>query len=238
ETEVIVQSSDRNFRPVDVEIGPDGAIWFVDWANVIVGHMQHHIRDPNRDDKHGRVYRITYEGRPLSQEPDMTKLTIEELLEQLKRHNDRTRYRAKIELSSRPSKDVVAATKKWLAGLDKDHHDYEHHRLEALWVHQYHNTVDAELLKQVLASKDHRARAAATKVLCYWRDRVDEPLKLLQQQVNDQHPLVRLEAVRALSFFRTPEAGEIATEVLIYPMDKYLEYTLNETNKQLSKFNK
>ncbi len=238
ETEVIVQSSDRNFRPVDVEIGPDGAIWFTDWTNAIVGHMQHHIRDPNRDDEHGRVYRITYEGRPLSQEPDMTELTIEQLLEQLKQHNDRTRYRAKIELSSRPSKDVIAATKKWLGGLDKDHKDYEHHRLEGLWVHQYHNTVDVDLLKQVLASKDHRARAAATKVLCYWRDRVDEPLKLLQQQVNDEHPLVRLEAVRALSFFRTPEAGEIATEVLIYPMDKYLEYTLNETNKQLNKFSK
>ena len=27
--------------------------------------MQHNLRDPSRDRTHGRVYRVTYEGRPL-----------------------------------------------------------------------------------------------------------------------------------------------------------------------------
>ena len=27
--------------------------------------MQHNIRDPNRDHSHGRIYRVTYPGRPL-----------------------------------------------------------------------------------------------------------------------------------------------------------------------------
>ena len=57
------------FRPADMEIGPDGAIYFTDWHNPIIGHMQHNLRDPNRDRIHGRVYRVTYAGRPLETPP-------------------------------------------------------------------------------------------------------------------------------------------------------------------------
>ena len=39
---------------------------------------------------------------------------------------------------------------------------------------------------------------------------------------------VRLEAVRACSFFTTPQAAEIALEALNHPSDKYLKYTLDE----------
>ena len=65
ELEPIVFSSDPNFRPTDVEIAPDGSMYFVDWQNPIIGHLQHNLRDPNRDKTHGRIYRVTYEGRPL-----------------------------------------------------------------------------------------------------------------------------------------------------------------------------
>ena len=75
--------------------------------------------------------------------------------------------------------------------------------LEALWVQQWHNRVDETLLKRMLRSSDPLARAAATRVLCYWRDRVANPLALLKVQANDPHPAVRLEAVRAASFFQS-----------------------------------
>ena len=65
ELEPILSSRDPNFRPSDIEVGPDGAIYFLDWQNPIIGHMQHNLRDPSRDRIHGRVYRVTYEGRPL-----------------------------------------------------------------------------------------------------------------------------------------------------------------------------
>ena len=62
-----ISSTDPNFRPSDVKIGPDGAIYFSDWHNPIIGHMQHNLRDPNRNRTYGRVYRVTYDGRPLQQ---------------------------------------------------------------------------------------------------------------------------------------------------------------------------
>ncbi len=82
--------------------------------------------------------------------------------------------------------------------------------MEALWVQQWHNRVDETLLTRMLRSSEPWARAAATRVLCYWRDRVSNPLALLKTQATDPHPAVRLEAVRAASFFQTPEAAEVA----------------------------
>ncbi|MEM1441115.1 MAG: PVC-type heme-binding CxxCH protein, partial [Verrucomicrobiota bacterium] len=63
--EELLVSSDGNFRPTDAVFGEDGSLFVADWCNVIIGHMQHNIRDPNRDKKHGRIYRITYPSRPL-----------------------------------------------------------------------------------------------------------------------------------------------------------------------------
>ena len=45
----LLQAADTNCRPVDLEFGPDGALYVVDWFNPLIGHMQHNLRDPNRD---------------------------------------------------------------------------------------------------------------------------------------------------------------------------------------------
>jgi hypothetical protein len=234
--EPLVKSEDPNFRPVDIGFGPDGALYLVDWFNPLIGHMQHSLRDPNRDKSHGRIWRVHYKGKPLVEPAKIAGQPIPALLDLLKTYEDGTRYRARRELRERDTQEVMAALDQWIAGLDKNDAEYQHHLLEALWVKQHHNVVDEALLKRLLASPDYRARAAATRVLCYWRGRVKEPLKLLQTQVNDEHPRVRLEAVRALSFFRgedAPQAQAIALESLLYDQDYYLEYALKETNRAL-----
>jgi putative heme-binding domain-containing protein len=233
EQEPILYSTDPNFRPVDIEIGPDGAIWFTDWQNPIIGHMQHNLRDPNRDQVHGRVYRVTYEGRPLDKPVAIAGESIEKLLDLLKHPELRVRYRTRIELSSRPSDEVIAAVDRWVAGLDKQNDQYEHQLLEALWVHQQHNRVDAELLDRVLHSPDFRARAAAVRVLCYWRDRVPGALAILRRMAADESARVRLEAVRAASFFEVPEAVEVVLVAAEQPKDPYIDFVRGETMKTL-----
>ena len=111
EQEPVLSSSDPNFRPVDCKTGPDGALYFIDWQNPIIGHMQHNLRDPNRDREHGRIYKVTYEGRQPSQSPKIAGESIENLLELLKHPEDRVRYRAKVELGGRKTEDVVKALK-------------------------------------------------------------------------------------------------------------------------------
>ena len=234
--ESIVFSSDETFRPADIEMGPDGAIYFLDWSNPIIGHMQHHLRDPSRDDKHGRVYRVTYEGRPLSQPARIAGRPIDELLELLQHRDDRVRYRTRIEFSGRDSGEVIAAARRWLARLDRNDPDFEHHRLEGLWLHQQHARTDQELLSEVLRSSDHRARAAATRVVRGMRHFLPDPLALLAPMASDEHPRVRLEAVVAASYFDSARAAEIALDALRRPTDKFLDYALTETMRTLEPF--
>ena len=239
--EGLVSSDDPNFRPSAVGVAPDGSVYFCDWAKELIGHMQHHIRDPHRDKSHGRIYRMTYEGSPLLKPDKVDGQPIAKLLDLLKTPENDVRTRAKIELGKHDSAPVIAAVKKWTAALDPKDKDYEHHMTEALWVHQWHNVVDEELLKRVLRSPDYHARAAATRVLCYWRDRVKDPLALLEVQAKDESPRVRLEAVRACSFFQTARAAEVALLALDQETnpekpDYYIKYCLDETMKQLDKY--
>jgi glucose/arabinose dehydrogenase len=234
--EPLLRSSDPNFRPVALQFGPDGALYVVDWFNPLIGHMQHSLRDPNRDHTHGRIWRITYPKRPLVEKPRIAAASVPELLDLLKSYEDRTRYRARRELRERPEKEVLSALDKWTDALNTSEPEYWRQKLEALWLHQSLDDVAAPLLKQLLTCPEPRSRAAATRVLCYWRDRIGDALELLRKQVNDDHPRVRLEAIRALSFYEgdhVAKAQEIALESLLYPQDDYLEYTLNETNKTL-----
>ncbi len=236
EVEPLLYSSDPNFRPADLKVGPDGALYFIDWQNPIIGHLQHALRDPSRDRTHGRIYRVTYEGRPLLEPKKIAGEPIANLLDLLKEPEDRVRYRAKIELGGRDSAQVIAAVKKWVAALDPRDPGYEHNLMEALWVHQYHNVVDADLLKRMLAAKDYRARAAATRVLCYWRDRVPDALDLLRKQAADPEGRVRLEAVRAASFFTVPEAVEVALISAEHPTDPYIDFVRQETLRALDPY--
>ena len=233
ESEPMLSSSDPNFRPSDFEIGADGALYFTDWQNPIIGHMQHNLRDPSRDRTHGRVYRVTYEGRKLSPSPKIAGEPVEKLLDLLKHSENRVRYRARVELSGRATKDVLAAVAPWVQRLSPADADYDHHLLEALWLHQQHNVVHVELLKKVLAAKDGRARTGAARVLCYWRDRLPDALNEVKRLAVDDDAGVRLQAVRAASFFRVPEAFEVPLIAQQTTTDPYLDYTIGETMKSL-----
>ena len=231
----LLRSNDPNFRPVDLEFGADGCLYVVDWYNPLVGHMQHSLRDPNRDHFHGRIWRVKAKDRPLVVPPKIAGEPTARVLDALKAYEDRTRYRARAELRSRPADEVIPATEKWLASLDAKDPDYQHHLVEAIWVHQGQDVVSESLLDRLLASPEPKARAAATRVLCFWRDRIGDVYGRLRKLVTDEHPLVRLEAVRALSYFSDQEAINIAIESLVMPQDDYLAYVFRETMQTLSR---
>lgn len=233
EIEPLLNCDDGNFRPVDIQFGPDGALYIVDWHNALIGHLQHNLREPNRDHSHGRIWRITYKGRPLVTPPKIAGASIPELLELLKAPEDRTRYRARRELATHESDKIIPEVKKWIDGLDKSNANYDHHLLEGLWQYQTHNFVNKSLLETVLNSKQHRARAAATRVLSFWHDRLDNSAALLKARLNDESGIVRTEAIRAASFFDPDALGGSVLDVLQYDADDSINYILEETMKVL-----
>lgn len=236
EIEPLLFSTDPNFRPVDISFGPDGALYIVDWYNPLIGHMQFSIRDPGRDHVHGRIWRIAYKKRPLVSRPKIAGEPIAALLDLLRTYEDRTRYWARIELRNRDRAAVLKELGAWVAALDRAAPDYEHLLLEALWIYAGENTVNRDLLEKLLAARDYHARAAATRVLRYWSDRIEDSLTLLRKRAVDDNPRVRLEAVVALSDFKSSEAADAALEALRKPVDYYLDFGLKETMTTLERF--
>ncbi len=216
----LVKSSDTSFRPVDVSIGPDGAMYLCDWFNPVIGHYQASYADPRRDRSHGRIWRITAKGRPLVKQPALADMKPAELLEQLKSPERWTRYQAKRLLFDMPAVDVLKAAEAFIAKNDD-----EHLLMEVCGVFESHESPRVELVKRLLKAKDARVRAYGA--------RAAGSLDLLAQAVRDEHPRVRLEAVVACARVLKPEAVEVAVQVLDKPTDRFIDYALKQVVKSL-----
>ena len=213
----LLTSTDRNFRPVDLEFAPDGSLYVIDWHNILIGHMQHNARDPLRDRNHGRIYRITYPSRPLVKPAQIAGAPLATLLENLTEPEYRTRYRTRREIRSHPVTTVLPAVKKWAAAQTDPHA-----KLEALWTTWGLNAVDEPLLRELLASPDFHARAAAVRVLRYNTHRIAGHAALLEKAAADEHGRVRLEAIVAASWLPDSAAAKKIVAVgASQPLDRW-----------------
>lgn len=233
EIEPLLQSTDLNFRPVDLKFGPDGALYVVDWYNPIIQHGEQGFRDSLRDQSHGRIWKITHKDKPLSPVLDMTRLSVEDLLDQLERYEDRVRYRVRMQLREYSSKEILPALDKWIQGLDHDDPGYEQNLLEGLWVYQQFHTPNKVLLDKLLRADHEDIRAAATRVLFYWKEKIPNTEQLLSQKAMDPSPKVRLQAIAGLSHFKSKSSVEALLRASELPMDDYLEYAVKEAFKSL-----
>ncbi len=230
----LVQSTDINFRPVDMEFAPDGSLYLVDWHNILVGHMQHNARDPLRDHSHGRIYRITYPSRPLVAAAKVHDASIKELLDNLKLPEYRTRYRTRRELRGRDVSRVLAELELWTQELDFKDPNYEHHLLEALWVSWGMNQINTDLLTQLLNSEDFRVRAAAVRVVRYLGHQLDDKTALLVKAANDEHGRVRLESIVAASWMDRDEGMKVIEAARENEMDKWMVHAFQTAEAHLN----
>ena len=219
----LVVSTDINYRPVDLEFAPDGSLYIADWHNVLIGHMQHNIRDPLRDHVHGRIYRVTYPSRPLVTPAKVDGASVQELLENLKLPEYRTRYRTRRELREHPATEVLPALKSWVAALDKTAPQYEQLLLEALWVSWGQNKVDQPLLNRLLQAKDYRVRAAAVEVVRFSGNELPNKAALLMQAAKDSEARVRLEAIASASWLTKDKGLPIILEAGKKPLDSWMQ---------------
>ena len=229
----LVKTTHRAFRPIDVKMGPDGAIYIADWYNPIIQHGEVDFRDPRRDHTRGRIWRVTARNRPLVERPKLVDAPVVALLEGLKAPESWTRQQAKRVLKERGAGAVAAALAAWVKELGPAGGAADHHRLEALWTYQALDLPEAALLGQLLNAEDFRIRAAAVRVVGHWRDRLPDPIALLAPRVADESPRVRLEAVRSLAEIPSTRAAEVALRTLDRPMDPFLDYALWLTARQL-----
>lgn len=230
----VIKSSSIAFRPIDVKMGPDGALYVADWYNPIIQHGEVDFRDPRRDHTHGRIWRITAKDRALVERPRLVDAPVPELLEALRAPEDFTRHHAKLQLKARGREAVLPELARWVQALDPTDPQVEHLRLEALWTYQSLDEVEPNLLGMLLRARDHRARAAATRIAGDWRERLSLPLAQLGVQAVDEHPRVRLEAIRALSRFPSAQAFDLALRALDFNTDRFLDYAIWLTSREMA----
>jgi putative heme-binding domain-containing protein len=225
EQKEVIRSNHPAFRPIDVKMGPDGAIYIADWYNPIIQHGEVDFRDERRDKTHGRIWRITAKGRPLVEKPKISGAKIEDLLELLKAPEDWTRSHARRELAQRPMNEVLVKLRDWLINQQD-----ESLALEALWVRQSHNAVDIDLVSRCLRAKSADVRASACRVAGDWASRHTQIPGILALAAKDEHPRVRLEAVRALAVAPKTEEGPIPADAIAtaldQPVDRWLDYAI------------
>jgi len=243
----LISSNHVAFRPIDVKQGPDGAIYIADWYNPIIQHGEVDFRDPRRDHTHGRIWRVTAKGRKPLAKPKLVGADVASLLNSLKSPETFERQHAKRVLKELGADKVLQPLTAWVAQLDANDPQFEHHRLEGLWMFQSLDVPNVTLLDAVLKSKTPQARAAGVRVVAQWFGvavgATDEPklpgqsakaLAWLETAVADEHPRVRLEAVRALAEFPQLDAAKLALRAVDQPLDQFSEYALWQTSRELA----
>ena len=231
----LLDSKDPNFRPTDVEIGSDGALYVSDWANALIGHMQHNMRDPNRDASHGRIYRITAKGRPLLKPLKLKGKPVTEVCQAFYALENSTRYRARLELSGRESESVTRDVKAWASVLNVNEPKDAQALLECLWVLEEHRRPDVALAGRVFQAAEPRVRAAAVRTLGHWAKLIQGGSSLLVAAAQDESPLVRAEALKAAVEFQAVAGSGDLKETLNSPrLTAIFEAAVRETDEELT----
>ncbi|MEZ5387070.1 MAG: hypothetical protein R3F13_16300 [Prosthecobacter sp.] len=228
----VLASTHRAFRPIDVKVGPDGALYIADWYNPIIQHGEVDFRDPRRDHEHGRIWRVTAKGRPLSERPKIAGADTSELLEMLKSDRNYVRRFAKRELRDQGAAKVTNVLDEWAAKLDISQEAGAHALLEAAWAREGVNAFSPALWRKLWESNDARIRAAALRILSHrWREFPDS-MQVLEKAVADENAQVRLWALVVLSEMRRVSAIDLALRLLDLPMDESLDFLLEQTCRE------
>ncbi|MFA6543327.1 MAG: c-type cytochrome, partial [Limisphaerales bacterium] len=164
-----VLSTNRWFRPVDMKTGPDGAIYFADWCDSRLSHL-----DPRDtwDKESGRIYRLGAAGAKAGwAKLDFAKLSGDELINLLSHPNKWHRQTALRVLWDRGDKTLVSKLKKLVAK------DQGHLALEAFWAVNASGGFDDAFALQTLKHPNEMVR--------YWTIRLlgDRKRVTPQQQV-------------------------------------------------------
>lgn len=225
----LIQSRHGSFRPIDIKLGPDGALYVADWYNPIIGHYQVSFRHPDRDKTHGRIWRITAKGRPLLRPPQFASATLPGLFELLRAADRWPREQAQRILFGQETRAMTAALRRWYENLEPRAADTEFALMQALGVYEAHESVEAPLLRRTLGSSRAEVRAYSAATLARWAERlpadfgVYEALGRLAADADDR---VRLAAVVAAGNISRPESIAIVMAVAGQPRDPFIETAL------------
>lgn len=216
------------FRPVDLQVGPDGALYIADFYNRIIGHYEVDLKHPGRDRERGRIWRIVWKGagaKPVKA-PDLSVADAAVLVTALGDANPTVRRLALDQLSDRIGKAAVPALTAMLTTSTNPHQ-----RFNGWWALHRLDALDAAALAKAASDAAPQARYAAMNIL---GERSGDPTTAVSSvalaHLDDADAFVRRGAADALG--RHPDSAWVkpllAALKTVPAGDGYLLYKLRQ----------
>ena len=193
-----IWSEDNWFRPVDIELGPDGALYIADFYNRIIGHYEVPLTHPGRDRERGRIWRIVYKGTDGKSAPspkpiDRTTSSVTDLVSDLAHPNLAVRISAANQLVERGGESAVAAVRAIMKPGTPPRQ-----RVHGLWVLERCNALDDATLLTCAGDPDRELRVHGMKVLVDRTELTKRLAELAPSHLSDADPYVRRAAAEVL----------------------------------------
>ena len=150
----LITTEDRTFRPVDIEQGPDGAIYLADWSDPRLSHLN---PKDTWDKATGRIVRLVPKGAPVPKPEDLTRLDDSALLARLGHPNREHREQARRLLARRPAE--LGPRLRALVEANAPA------ALEAFWVLNLRHELAERDLRAALAHPNSHVRRWAVRLL-------------------------------------------------------------------------
>lgn len=220
--EDFVLSEDPWFRPVDVKLGPDGALYIADFYNSIIGHYEVPLDHPKRDKTRGRIWRITYKGE-VNKKLDLNAANLQALITALNSDNLPVRLTAADQLAERIGQPAVEPVIALINKSNVSVNEYVH----ALWVLQRLNALTPDIIQRSSTHSDATIRLHTLRVLAERADRGVASYGIAQKAMTDQDPHVQRAAVELMAQFVTLNSVEqiLAQRKKTPDFDSHLIYT-------------
>jgi putative heme-binding domain-containing protein len=206
----LVSTSDPWFRPVDVQFGPDGALYIADFYNRIIAHVEVPLSHPGRDRSSGRIWRVVRkatDGRPiLRSHADFWSLGPAEQVQRLADPSFAHRLAVLNDLCDR--QDWDATTEDSLRSALKSRAAPVSLRVGALWILERRGLLRPNALAETARDSDALLRLHAVRVLVERRSWLEAEFGLVTAALRDPSALVVRAAADALA--RHPSFDNLA----------------------------
>ena len=177
-----------------MEFGPDGCLYIADWYNKVISHNEVSREHPDRDRKHGRIWRIRHKSQKALPVPNFYKMPTAELAKHLKSDSLWAKRAAWHQIADRQAKELIPQ----LIKIAEDKNADEISRIHAVWSLESLKHYDQKLMNALMVSTESNLRREAVRALAHLPLNPDELAKQLKLLKSEKNVMVRSQVLRTI----------------------------------------